>query len=98
MNAALILAFAILNLASDELVLRDSGLHLRLTNEPCRSVKVLNHISVKWHPDFRHATLNLDGRDYAACWVDDEDIFEIMTETGGSVRFPKEIFKRQRRM
>lgn len=91
-----ILALALALLAGPalaELVLSAEGLTMRLQSSPCTDQAVLQHIDPKFHLDFRHASVTLNGRAEKACWIDEGRTVVLYFSDGSGGQMLKRQFR-----
>ena len=77
-----------------DMVIRQGGSYVRLSDSPCVHAGTLGILSPEWRDKFKKAVASINGKTWFACWIleDDGQVY-VLYEDGDENRFPMVAFK-----
>lgn len=67
--------------------------YVQLRSEACTAPAVVAYIKPELVRHFHRADVRWQGKDFAACWIEQPDFIFIVDETGSNGAVPKETFR-----
>lgn len=78
---------------ADELVASNGQDSVRLSDKPCSSEQVLEHLTPKFRDLMRDANATVNGQPFRACWMVDGDSAHLLYEDGDQGLIPLTDFR-----